>query len=102
MSAAGVRQRGGCQEPRERVSPPFADTKKPTMAFETRSAVEIDERSDQAHALGAAPAFRLTRSRIEPALTSGGPSKYQSRDRRNDIWSDRDAQDCVRRIRTCR
>jgi hypothetical protein len=43
MSAAGVRQRGGSQELRERVSPPFADTKKPTMAFETRSAVEIDE-----------------------------------------------------------
>jgi len=38
-----VRQRGGSQELRERVSPPFADTKKPTVAFETRSAVEIYE-----------------------------------------------------------
>jgi hypothetical protein len=43
MSAAR-RQRGGSQELRGHVSPPFADTKKPTMAFETRSAVEIDER----------------------------------------------------------
>src|SRR5712692_7055853 len=34
-------------------------------------------RSDQAHALAAAPTFRLTRSRIEQALTSAGRRQHE-------------------------
>src|SRR5207249_4567285 len=71
------RQRGVSQELRERVSPPFADTKKPTVAFGTRSAVEIDEAQIRRMPGRLRLTFRLTRSRIEQALTSAGRSQHE-------------------------